>query len=398
MVWALVGAISLRGESVLRYMTAGESHGPALVGILDGMPAGVTILQEDIDRDLARRQMGYGRGGRMKIERDKAEILSGLRFKKSLGSPIALLIRNQDHANWGEVMAPQGEAIGQPMTRPRPGHADLTGALKFDHKDVRNVLERASARETTTRVALGALAKALLRTFDVSIGSYVVELGGIRVTDLQGTLAERSARAEESQVRSPDAAVEARIMEAIDEAKKQGDSLGGQYEVWVEGLPVGLGTYTQWDGRLDGRLAQALMSIQAMKAVDIGIGSEAAHVRGSKVHDEIFYSKEQGYYRKTNRAGGLEGGMTNGEPLLVRVTMKPISTLYNPLQSVDMRNKEPYEAKVERSDITAVPAAAVVGEAMVALTIADAFLAKFGGDSVSEIGRNLQSYREAIKE
>ncbi len=405
--------------TALRYITAGESHGKALTGILEGIPSGFLLSSEDIDGDLKRRQGGYGRGGRMKIESDHAEIISGVRWGKTIGSPITLLIVNRDFKNWAEGMSsdPAFEGSIPPVTKPRPGHADLTGAIKYDHYDVRNILERSSARETAMRVALGAIAKKFLSVFNINIGSFVVRIGNITIQNSEKELLALSEKAEKSPVRCPDAAASKRMVEIINKAIKEGNSLGGIFEVFVIGAPVGLGSHIQWDRKLDGRLARALMSIQAIKGVEIGLGFEMGKRSGVEVMDEIFYNREAsgvkremiektpnglrftpyGFHRKTNNAGGIEGGMTNGMPIILRAAMKPIPTLRKPLRSVDIVTKGPIKAAYERSDICAVPAAAVVGEAMSALTIADAFLEKFGGDSMIETRRNYDSYMEHVK-
>jgi chorismate synthase len=394
---------------VLRYLTAGESHGPALVAILEGMPSNVPVTAADINTDLRRRMGGYGRGGRMKIEQDQAEILGGVRHGKSLGSPISLMIRNRDWENWKDVMAPdgvggRGESERRTLTRPRPGHADLIGGLKYDHQDLRNVLERASARETAARVAVGAVCKCLLRQFGIQVVSHVVEMGGIRARMDDLTPAEIVTRAEGSAVRCADAEAASAIMAKVDEARARGTSLGGAFEVLVLDPPVGLGSYVHWDQRLDGRLAQALMSIQAIKGVEIGLGFEIARRFGSEVQDEIFYQTPgggepagEGFYRRTNFGGGLEGGMTTGQPIVIRAAMKPLSTQYKPLASVDVVTKEASRAGVERSDITAVPAAGVVGEAVVAFVIAQALCEKFGADSLAEMRRNHAGYVAYLK-
>jgi chorismate synthase len=402
----------------LRFLTAGESHGKALVGILEGIPSGLPITAQDIDKDLKRRQMGYGRGGRMKIESDHAEILSGVRWGKTIGSPIALLIENKDYENWMKGMSPRVEDEGSipAVTRPRPGHADLSGAIKFGHYDMRNVLERSSARETAIRVALGAVAKKLLQSFHITIGSYVVQIGDIEIKGSRGRgvkgllkssrtlessnpriLESLYRRAEHSPVRCPDSEAASEMIQLIDKATQSGDSLGGVFEVFVTGIPAGLGSHVHWDKRLDGRLAQALMSIQAMKGVEAGLGFEMSRRFGSEVMDEIRYSQRSGFYRKTNNAGGIEGGMTDGMPIVLRAAMKPIPTLRKPLRSVDITTKKAVKAVYERSDICAVPAAGVIGEAMVALIIADAFLEKIGGDSMEEVERNYDSYIRYIK-
>jgi len=396
---------------MLRYFTAGESHGPCLTAIIDGVPAGFPVEIEKINHDLWRRQQGYGRGGRMLIEKDEAEIRSGIRWGETLGSPVALGIANRDWKNWTKKMsassADRDEAIA--VTKPRPGHADLNGVLKYNHADIRNILERASARDTVTRTAVGAFCKQLLAPFGIKVMGYIRSLGGIEASSEGLTYEEVYARAESSPVRVADAAAEARMIELIEDCKKKGDTLGGVFEVVALGLPPGLGTHTQWDQKLDGRLAQGLMSIQAMKGVEIGLGIEMARRRGSQVHDEIFFDPQKmvsegtprivptGFYRGSNNSGGTEGGMTNGAPLIARVAMKPISTLMSPLQSVDMRSKAPADASVERSDVCAAPAAAVVGESVVAFELARAFLEKFGGDSLHEIRRNYEGYLEQIK-
>ncbi len=388
----------------IRFLNAGESHGPALTAIIEGFPSNVKISSDYINRELARRQKGYGRGGRMKIEKDKAEILSGVRFGYTLGSPITLMIRNKDWENWTDIMAIEGEPTDKrEITNPRPGHADLVGGIKYGFSDLRNVLERASARETTTRVAVGAVCKQLLEDIGIKIGSFVVSIGKLSVKDLIETsnlsLEELSKRAEESEVRIPFPEEDEKFKKLIDLAKEEGESLGGVFEVFATGVPVGLGSYVQWDRRLDGRIAQAMMSIQAMKGVEIGEGFKLAEKFGSQAHDEIFYDKEKGFYHKTNRAGGIEGGVTNGEPITVRVAMKPIPTLMRKksLQSVNIKTKEPFDAAKERSDVTAVPAAAVVGEAMLAIVLANAVVEKFGNDNWIEIKKRIQEYKEYVK-
>ncbi len=385
---------------VFRFLTAGESHGEALTAVIDGVPAGLLLTEEHINQDLARRQRGYGRGGRMKIEQDQAHISSGVRWGLTLGSPITLTIQNRDWENWKTAMAVGAPPPGAPaktVTRPRPGHADLAGAMKYGHHDIRNVLERSSARETTARVAVAGVAKRLLSEFGISILSHVREIGGVRVGALERPWEEIRERAEASDVRCADPAAERAMIEAIDRAKAAGDTLGGVFEVVALGCPVGLGSYVQWDRKLDGLLAQAFCSIHAIKGAEIGLGFEAARRPGSEVHDEILFDEEAGFQRASNSAGGLEGGVTNGQPVIVRAVMKPISTLRKPLRSVDVRTKEAVEAVVERSDVCAVPAAGVVGEAMMAIVLARAFLEKFGGDSLEEIRRNNQTYLESLK-
>jgi chorismate synthase len=383
----------------LRYFTAGESHGPGLTAIVEGFPAGVPIDIAAVNRDLRRRMQGYGRGGRMKIEQDEAMVRSGVRWGESLGSPITLWIENRDWRNWEKKMSPRAEDRDPSLavTRPRPGHADLAGALKYNHHDVRNVLERASARETAARVAVGGIAKCLLAPFGVRVFGYVAEIGGI-VADHSGlTPEEVFERAEASTVRMADADAERRVIALIDECKAAGDTLGGVVETVAVGLPPGLGSHAQWDRKLDGLLAHALMSVQAAKGVEVGLGFEMARRRGSKVHDEISYQAEGRFSRGTNNAGGTEGGMSSGEPLVVRTAFKPLSTLMSPLQSVDIATKDEAKAAIERSDVVAIPAAAVIGEAVVAFVVAQAFLDKFGGDSMVEIRRNLDGYLEQVR-
>jgi chorismate synthase len=385
----------------LRFLTAGESHGEALTAVIDGLPAGLALSEADINADLARRQRGYGRGGRMKIERDQAHISAGVRWGLTLGSPLTLTIRNRDWENWQQTMSvgpPPEDAVPKMITRPRPGHADLAGAMKYGHHDIRNVLERSSARETTARVAVAGVAKRLLGEFGITILSHVTEIGGIRIGPLEVAWEEVQRRAEASEVRCADPGAEAAIMEAIDQAKAAGDTLGGVFEVVALGCPVGLGSYVQWDLKLDGQLARAFCSIHAIKGAEIGLGFEAARRPGSQVHDEILFDKAAGFHRGSNSAGGLEGGVTNGQPVVVRAAMKPISTLRKPLRSVDLDTHEAVEAVVERSDVCAVPAAGVVGEAMMAIVLAEAFLEKFGGDSVDEIRRNYQGYLDYLKD
>ena len=397
----------------LRFTTAGESHGPALVSILEGMPAGVPLLAADVNTELARRQQGYGRGRRMQIEKDTVEFLSGVRAGETLGSPIAMLIHNRDWKNWQEIMdpaprdddaaranegAPDGGRVlrKRAVTRVRPGHADLTGILKYDRDDARDILERASARETTARVAAAAVCKRFLNEFDVRIGSHLVHLGGIDATRPSPMPDDVNAAADASPLRTLDADAEQRMIAHIDEIKRAGNTLGGVCEVVVDGLPVGLGSHVSWDRKLDGRIGAAIMSIPAVKGVEIGMGFQAARVTGAEVHDEIEMAPGRvlagNVRRKTNRAGGLEGGMTTGEPLVVRVAMKPISTLMRPLGTVDVATGEAAAAVAERSDVTAVPAMGVIAEGMLALVIADAFVEKFGGDSLGETRRNYESY------
>jgi len=376
----------------LRFTTAGESHGRGLVAVLEGIPAGLPVSAEQIDVELKRRMGGYGRGARMKIESDHIEWLAGVRAGETLGSPIAMLIWNRDWEHWKDVMAPEADAPGEErrrqVTRPRPGHADLVGVMKFDRKDARDILERASARETVARVACGAVCKALLAQFGVEIGSHVAELGGV-VARAEGALpSPLNPAADASLVRCLDPEAEREMIARIDAAKAAGDTLGGIVEVVARGVPVGLGSHVSWDTKLDGRLAQALMSIPAVKGVELGMGFEAARKKGSEVHDEIL----PGLGRASNRAGGTEGGMTTGEPLSVRVAMKPISTLMTPLKTVDLKTGATAQAQSERSDVTAVPAMGVIAEAMVALVLAHAMREKFGGDALSEMRRNWEGY------
>jgi chorismate synthase len=405
----------------LRFTTAGESHGKALVAIVEGLPAGLPVTAEWVDRELARRMQGYGRGARMKIERDHIEWLSGLRAGETLGSPVAMLIPNRDWANWEDVMAyensdPPGEIRRRRVTRPRPGHADLAGVLKYDRIDGRDILERASARETTARVAAGALAKRLLAEFGIEIGSHIVSLGGIRSSwDPAALPVPLNESSDRSEVRVLDAGVEAEIIRRIDAAKKAGDTLGGEAEIIARGVVVGLGSHVSWDRKLDGRLAGMLMSIPAVKGVEIGMGFEASRRPGSEVHDPIEGGVAEpapsnrargqrgggtdprgGFRRPTNNAGGLEGGITTGEPVVVKVAMKPIATLMSPLPTVDLTSGQAAKAVSERSDVTAVPAMGVIAEAVVALVLADAMLEKFGGDSLSEMRRNYDGYVAAL--
>jgi chorismate synthase len=387
---------------MLRFTTAGESHGRALVAIVEGLPAGLPIDVAVIDHELARRQLGYGRGGRMKIEQDQAQILSGVRHGLTLGSPIALLIENKDWANWTEVMASEPREIpavkARTLKRPRPGHADLAGGQKFGARDLRDILERASARETTARVACGALAKQLLASFGAEIRSHVIQLGGIPDKPLQLSWEEVAAISDDAPLHCGDAEAQHRMVMLIDEKREAGDTVGGIFEVIARGVLPGLGSHTAWDLKLDGRLAQAIMSIPAVKAVSIGAGSEASALPGSEVHDEIAYNNEtKEFIRETNRAGGLEGGVTNGEEIRIRGHLKPLSTLRRPLRSVDIDTKQEESAAFERSDITAVPAAGVIGEAMVALTVAAAMREKFGGDGLGEMKRNFEGYREQLR-
>jgi chorismate synthase len=408
----------------LRFLTSGESHGKTLIGILEGVPSGLLLSSRDIDIDLSRRQKGHGRGGRMKIESDAVQILSGVRWGRTIGSPITLLIENRDWPNWTKTMSVLARDRDPSVfiTRPRPGHADLSGALKYGHQDLRNVLERSSARETAVRVALGAIARKFLSEFDINIMSSVVEIGGIPVqsTELSTQITDitkfqrLSRKAESSPVRCYDKAAEKKMVARINSAMRKGDSLGGTVEVVATGVPAGIGSYSQWDRKLDARLSGALMGVQAIKGVETGFGFEMSRRFGSEVMDEIFYTRSKrvkgkresksaeretagGFYRKTNYAGGIEGGMSNGMPIILRAAMKPIPTLRNPLSSVDIMNKRSFKALYERSDICAVPAVAVIGEAVAALVIADGFLEKFGGDSMEEVKRNYKGYMKQME-
>ena len=389
----------------LRYLTAGESHGPKLTTIIEGMPAGVPILAEDINKELARRQKGHGRGRRMQIEKDTAEITAGIRHGKTLGSPIALVVENNDWKHWTKIMGiepiseEEEENIARTITRPRPGHADLNGGMKYGHRDLRNVLERSSARETTVRVAAGAVAKTLLSQLGIEIASHVVKIGGIEANErTYESIKQMQEITEASPVRCLDDQAALEMMQAIDDAKANGDSIGGIVEVVVEGMPAGVGSYVHYDRKLDSKLAGAMLSINAFKGVEFGIGFEAADRFGSEVHDEIAWSKERGYYRLTNRLGGLEGGMTTGMPIVIKGVMKPIPTLYKPLKSVDINTKEEFNASIERSDSCAVPAAAVVAEAVVAWELASAIVDQFPSDTLKGLSDYLEQYRQQLKE
>src|SRR5437588_5650282 len=391
------------GKKMFRFTTAGESHGRALVAIVEGLPAGLPLDIDQVNHELWRRQQGYGRGGRMKIEQDQIEVLSGVRHGLTLGSPLALTIENKDWANWNEVMATDAREVppekARRVKRPRPGHADLAGGLKYDAHDLRNVLERASARETAARVACGAIVKQLLSNFGIEIRSHVIQLGGIPEKPLELTFDQILTIPIDSPLNCADKDIEQRMMAFIDQKKSEGDTLGGVFEVVARKVPPGLGSHTSWDQKLDGRLAQAVMSIHAVKAVAIGAGIEASSLPGSEVHDEISYNEEsKEFIRETNRAGGLEGGVTNGEEIRVRGHLKPISTLRRALRSIDIDTKQEEKAAFERSDITVVPAASVIGEAMVALVLAAAVREKFGGDSLGEMKRNFEGYREQLRE
>jgi chorismate synthase len=387
---------------MFRFTTAGESHGRALVAIVEGLPAGLPIDVEQVNHELWRRQQGYGRGARMKIEQDRVEVMSGVRHGLTLGSPLSLMIENKDWENWNAVMAVEPTDLApeksRRVKRPRPGHADLAGGLKYDARDLRNVLERASARETAARVACGALARQLLGSFGVQIRSHVIQLGGVPEKPLELTFEQIAGIPEDAPLNCADAEAQKQMMELIDQKRSEGDTLGGIFEVVASGVTPGLGSHTSWDQKLDGRLAQAIMSIHAVKAVAIGAGLEASSLPGSEVHDEISYDDEsKEFIRDTNRAGGLEGGVTNGEEIRMRGHLKPISTLRRALRSVDIDTKQEERAAFERSDITVVPAAGVIGEAMVALALAQAMREKFGGDSLGEMKRNFEGYREQLR-
>ncbi|MET3850033.1 MULTISPECIES: chorismate synthase [unclassified Paenibacillus] len=385
----------------IRYLTAGETHGPQLTAIIEGLPSQLKLDFEAINFQLARRQKGHGRGRRMQIEKDTANIVGGVRHGYTTGAPVALVVENKDWASWSNIMNVEpiegSDEEKRRVHRPRPGHADLNGGLKYNHKDLRNVLERSSARETAARVACGAIARQFLEAFGIKIAGQVIRIGEIEAPANNLSVDELIERTEASSVRVVDPETEAKMEAYIDEIKKEGDSIGGIVECVVEGVPVGLGSYVQYDRKLDGRIAQAVMSINAFKGVEIGIGFEAGVLRGSQVHDEILYEEGKGYTRASNRLGGFEGGMTNGMPVVVRGVMKPIPTLYKPLQTVDIDTKEPYTAQVERSDACAVPAASVVMEHVVAWEIAKAFLEKFGGDSMDEIKANYENYLAQVE-
>lgn len=389
---------------MFRFLTAGESHGPALTAIVEGLPAGLAVTAEPINVQLKRRQGGYGRGARQKIESDTVEILSGIRFGRTMGSPVTMVVRNRDWANWTTKMSveplPDGVDAPAEITVPRPGHADFTGMMKYNHDDLRNTLERSSARNTATLVAVGAVARILLAEFGITVASHVVNIGGVRVSAESLDLRHVAELSEDSPVRVADKDAEEKIIAAIDSAKYRGDTLGGTFEVVVLGAPIGLGSYSQWETRIDGKLAQALMSIQAIKGVEIGIGFGAADIPGSQVHDPFFYEggDDARFRRGSNNAGGTEGGITNGEPLVIRAVMKPIATLMKQLPSVNLKTKQEVPAFAERSDVCAVPAASVVGEAMIGIVLAQEMCAKFGGDSLSEMRANYDSYQRRIHE
>ncbi|WP_246942194.1 chorismate synthase [Bacillus pinisoli] len=384
----------------MRYLTAGESHGPQLTTIIEGVPAGVPLTAEDINNELARRQKGHGRGRRMQIEKDQVKIVSGVRHGYTLGSPITLVVENNDWKHWTNIMGIEptelDEAdIKRKVSRPRPGHADLNGAIKYGHRDMRNVLERSSARETTVRVAAGAVAKKVLSELGIQVGGHVLEIGGVKAQPAQyESLSQLQEVTEESPVRCFDSTAGVKMMEAIDQAKQNGDSIGGIVEVIVEGVPVGVGSYVHYDRKLDSKIAAAVISINAFKGVEFGIGFKAAEVPGSQVHDEIIWDEQAGYTRRTNNLGGFEGGMTTGMPIVVRGVMKPIPTLYKPLKSVDIETKEPFEASIERSDSCAVPAASVVAESVVAWELANAIVEQFGQDRIQLIQENIEKANE----
>lgn len=392
----------------MRYLTAGESHGPQLTTIIEGLPSLLPITAENINYDLKRRQGGHGRGRRMQIETDTVEIVGGVRHGKTLGSPVALVVKNDDWPHWTKIMGPENLAedvdpneIKRQISRPRPGHADLVGGMKYGHRDLRNVLERSSARETTVRVAVGSVAKALLNELGISIVSHVTEIYGIKAdtSKIEGKSADEiRAIVEQDPCYCVDAEASVKMVEAIDEAKKAGDSIGGVVEVIVEGVPAGVGSYVHYDRKLDGKLAQAMLSINAFKGVEFGIGFEMAHRKGSEVHDEILWDEENGYTRATNRLGGLEGGMSTGMPIVVRGVMKPIPTLYKPLQSVDIETKEPFKASVERSDACAVPAASIVAEHVIAWEIANAIVDQFHSDQLPQLKAQIEEMRKLTKE
>ena len=383
--------------ATLRFTTAGESHGPGLVAIVEGLPAGLEVDRAELDRDLARRQLGHGRGGRMKIESDRATVWGGIRHGRTLGSPVAILIENRDHANWADRMSPWpvDEEIEE-VHLPRPGHADLAGVLKYGHTDVRNVLERASARETAARVAAGGLAKAFLGPLGITVHSRVLQIGTVTTPEPEPAAGVDFDGVDESPVRCLDAGATSAMVAEIDAARKANESLGGVFEVRAFGVLPGLGSHVRWDERLDARIAEAMMSIHAMKGVAIGDGFDLAGRVGSQAHDEIFWNEERGFFRDTNRAGGIEGGMTTGDPIVVRVGMKPLPTLTKPLRSVDIESKEPAQALRERTDSCTVPAAGVVGEAMLALVLARACREKFGGDSMQDVLAAVQAYEARI--
>ncbi|AJD91302.1 chorismate synthase [Jeotgalibacillus malaysiensis] len=389
---------------MMRYLTAGESHGPQLTTIIEGLPAGLSVEAADINEHLARRQKGYGRGRRMQIETDQAQILSGVRHGKTLGSPIALVVENKDWTHWTKIMGAEPitdeeeKEVRRKITRPRPGHADLNGGIKYGHRDMRNVLERSSARETTVRVAAGALAQKLLKDLGINVACHVKEIGGVVAGEQVLTANEIREKSEQSEVRCIDPEASEEMKAAIDQAKKNGDSIGGVVEVVIENVPAGLGSYVHYDKKLDSKIAAAIMSINAFKGVEFGLGFEMARLPGSQVHDEIAWSDEKGYYRKSNRLGGFEGGMTTGMPIVVKGVMKPIPTLYKPLESVDIDTKEAFSASIERSDSCAVPAAAVVAEAVVAWEVAKAICEQFDSDRFDHLKKSVEDHRAYAKD
>ena len=378
-----------------RFLTAGESHGQCLTAIVEGIPAGLKINLNEINKDMARRQQGYGRGGRMKIETDKAEFLSGVRFGETMGDPVTIKVANRDWQNWTDRMSVMGEEYGDKVTAVRPGHADLTGVLKYDRDDARDILERASARETATRVAVGGLCKQLLKACGIEVVSHVVKIGGIGIDESAVDYSQIGQGS--SELNCYDSAAEEKMKQRIHEAMAEGDTLGGVFEVIIRGVPLGLGSHIQWDKRLDGKLAWAMMGIQAIKGVEIGAGFKCGELPGSQIHDEMFYDEKHNVYRKTNRAGGLEGGMSNGEDIVVRACMKPIPTLMKPLHSVDIGSGEDVLACKERSDVCAVSAASVVGEAMAAIVIAEALTDKFGNDAMVDLLAAMQAYKARVQ-
>ena len=378
-----------------RFLTAGESHGQCLTAIVEGIPAGLKINLDEINKDMARRQQGYGRGGRMKIETDKAEFLSGVRFGETMGDPVTIKVANRDWQNWTDRMSVMGEEYGDKVTAVRPGHADLTGVLKYDRDDARDILERASARETATRVAVGGLCKQLLKACGIEVVSHVVKIGGIGIDESAVDYSQIGQGS--SELNCYDSAAEEKMKQRIHEAMVEGDTLGGVFEVIIRGVPLGLGSHIQWDKRLDGKLAWAMMGIQAIKGVEIGAGFKCGELPGSQIHDEMFYDEKHNVYRKTNRAGGLEGGMSNGEDIVVRACMKPIPTLMKPLHSVDIGSGEEVLACKERSDVCAVSAASVVGEAMAAIGIGEALTDKFGNDAMVDLLAAMQAYKARVQ-
>lgn len=388
----------------MRFLTAGESHGPQLTAIIEGVPSQLPLTAEDINEHLARRQKGYGRGRRMQIEKDQVQILSGVRHGKTTGAPITFVVENKDWTHWTKIMGAEPlteeeqQEVKRKITRPRPGHADLNGAIKYRHRDMRNVLERSSARETTVRVAVGALAQVILKQFGINLAGHVLEIGDVKAEQKPFTTVEALKEiTESSEVRCMDEAAGEKMKAAIDDAKQNGDSIGGIVEVIAENVPIGLGSFVHYDRKLDGKIAQAVLSINAFKGVEIGLGFEAARMKGSKVHDEIDFEEGRGFFRSSNRLGGFEGGMTNGMPVVVHGAMKPIPTLYKPLKSVDIDSKEPFTASIERSDSCAVPAAAVVCEAAVAWELANAFLDKFGSDTMDDIHKSYAHYQDEAR-